>query len=174
MTKIFNFHPVAQLGSSRGIDGGIKFVGREEVFAYLLQKGHVFVKMKDGSPVPLFIENAEEKGDFILHLEGINTPEEARNLTGCRILVEEQEFEDHLRAVLEASDLEYTHLIGLVMKDLTSGFEGLIEDVQSYPQQEMAILSSGHLVPLNEDFIQSVDKIKNTLFMELPEGLFDE
>ena len=55
MTKVFEFREVGTLGKSRGIEGGIKYVGALEVFAFLLQIGTIFIKMKDGSPVPFDI-----------------------------------------------------------------------------------------------------------------------
>lgn len=177
MTQVFEFEHVGRVGKSRGVNGGVKFVGNTEVFAYLLQQGFVFIKMKDGSPVPFQIVGAEEKGDYILYLKNVDKPETAKELTGNDILVEQDKYERELAPRLDKlkrAETPYALLVGLLLKDETSNFQSIIEDIEKYPQQEMLVLESGHLVPLNEEFIQSIDEKAGMIVMELPHGLFDE
>jgi len=53
---------------------------------------------------------------------------------------------------------------------------GTIDEVLEMPQQEMAFLKyKGRdvLVPLNEQFIQSVDEGNRRVMVDLPDGLLD-
>jgi 16S rRNA processing protein RimM len=174
MTVVFEFQEVAKLGKSRGIDGGIKFVGKLEVFAYFLKIGHLFIKMKDGSPVPFNIVHAEEKGDYILFLDGVDTPEKAKELTGCSILLDMKSYTQELAPTLPNSNSPNAYIGGFLLKDKTSGYQNRVDRIEQYPQQEMLVMESGHLVPFHEDFIVQIDKVASEIVMELPHGLFDE
>ena len=52
----------------------------------------------------------------------------------------------------------------------------LIEDIEEYPQQEMAVLKYKEktiLIPLIESFIEREDEANKRIYINLPEGLLD-
>ena len=111
---------------------------------------------------------------MILYLAGIETPEAAKKLTGCPIMIEKSLFESELKDQLQKEEAKNAHLAGYLLKDKTSGYQNRIERVEEYPQQEMLVMESGHLVPLNDEFIQLIHEESKEIVMELPHGLFEE
>lgn len=79
-------------------------------------------------------------------------------------------------AEIQDNGLEYQFLEGFEMSDQELGLLGIIETIESYPQQEMATLKfkKGHcLIPIHENWIVSIDLDKHTILMNLPEGLIE-
>ena len=63
-----------------------------------------------------------------------------------------------------------------LMVDALLGEIGIIDEVLEMPQQEMAFLKYKErdvLVPLNEQFIQSIDEANRQVMVDLPDGLLD-
>jgi len=70
----------------------------------------------------------------------------------------------------------YHKYIGYTLIDEHHGDLGKIEDVQEFPHQEMAFFHYNNkekLVPLNDSLIIRVDKEKQIIYVDLPEGLLD-
>ena len=66
--------------------------------------------------------------------------------------------------------------IGFTLFDKTSGHSGIINAIEEFPQQLMAVVSfkdKEHYILLREEWIQQVDANSKTIHMELPEGMFD-
>jgi 16S rRNA processing protein RimM len=60
--------------------------------------------------------------------------------------------------------------------DLELGELGRIIEVIEFPQQEMAVISHNKneiFIPINENLIEKIDKEKQYIYMNLPEGILD-
>ena len=81
----------------------------------------------------------------------------------------ELEFEDQ-------SNLLFGYLAGFTIVDLELGELGRIIEVIEFPQQEMAVISHNKneiFIPINENLIEKIDKEKQYIYMNLPEGILD-
>ena len=123
--------------------------------------------------VPFFIEEciAQSKNTFVVKLEYINNPDDAKQILGCNLYIPESERKSRDNQEPDASEWQ-----GYEVTDVKAGYVGIIADILELPQQQvMKILHDTKeiLVPLNADFIKKIDHKKKTLLIEAPEGLID-
>ena len=162
---------------THGIGGELKFVIEEQYLEDFLRNERIFLNVK-GSQVPYFVVNVRGKGEMILKLEEVDSREAAFTLQSREVFLREQDLvPGHQRELeVEEETLEYEHVAGFLLVDKTAGEVGRIEEVLDMPQQEMAFLKhKGRdvLIPLNEQFIISIDEKAKKVFADLPEGLLD-
>ena len=75
---------------------------------------------------------------------------------------------------MELDVLQYAFAESCMIRDEHAGKIGAILRVEEFPQQEMAFVEyKGQevLIPMNDAFIVSIDKTKEEIIMNLPEGL---
>jgi len=174
MTKVFDFETVAFVGQTWGVEGGLKFKGIDEVFTLLLELGYLFIQHEDGSPVPYSIMSAEQKGDFVLFLAGIDLPEDAKSLSGRPILLPVENVSDGLLALIKQGGVEKHPWVNWYIVDARTAKEYRILSVEQYPHQEMAVVEGEVLIPLHDRLIEEIDQNNKLLKMDLPEGLFEK
>lgn len=162
---------------THGIGGELKLVIEEQYLEDFLKNERVFLDVK-GAKIPYFVANVRGKGEMILKLEEVDNREAAYLLQSREVFLREQDLvADHERELEnEGETLEYEHVTGFLLVDKTAGEVGLIEEVLDMPQQEMAFLKHRGcdvLIPLNEQFVTSIDEKAKKVFTDLPEGLLD-
>lgn len=163
---------------THGIGGELKLVIEERFLEDFLKNERIFLDVK-GAKVPYFVGNVRGKGEMILKLEEVDNREAAFSLQSREVFLREQDLiPEHQREleIEEEETLEYEHLTGFLLVDKTAGTIGPIEEVLDMPQQEMAFLKhKGRevLIPLNEQFITSIDEKGKKVFVDLPEGLLE-
>lgn len=170
---IFQFAEIARCGSSHGVSGGIKFAGTEEALEACLEHGFLLIRLKDGSPVPFRIVELEKKSDFVVYLDQIDTPEQAKTLAGQPILLPRED----AKRLAEKSGSGLSGLAacaGYEIQDRTSGRSGVIAKIEQYPSQLMAILSQGQMIPLHDELVDEIDHDKQKITVSLAEGLWEE
>lgn len=122
----------------------------------------------NGGRAPYFISNLKMAGqNLIVGLEGIDTVEQARALTGKAVFAEPK--------YLEADDQGHDWL-GFELVDRTHGTLGKVEDVSDNGQQLIVTLKyKGRelLLPLVEAFVERVDEAGRVIHYNAPEGLID-
>ena len=125
---------------------------------------------RDGIPVPFFVEDMFEKGgSVIVKLEDINDEEHAL------LLVKEEVFILQKKKN-KAEKFSSQDLVGFTIIDAVFGDLGPILRIDDLPQQEIALCrvkGKEVLIPLNDDFIDSIDEEKKQLNVKLPDGLID-
>lgn len=159
-----------------GLDGGIKVTIQDEYLEDFLQSSFLFIEQK-GQPVPFLVEEIVPS-PWMVFLEDIENKDEAEHLSKKPISVLTQDLipDEHKSLVTTTEDLQYSAYIGFMLCDEVMGELGKIEEIIAYPQQEMAALSYQNtdiLLPMNESFIQSVDKHEQKILLSLPEGIID-
>ncbi len=174
-------HIYINIGHTRkthGVNGEMKINIEERYLEDFLKNERIFLDVK-GVKVPYFVASVRGKGELILLLEEVESKEAAFALQSREIHLREQDLiPDHQREIeieLE-EELEYAHVAGFLLTDQTLGEIGLVKEILDMPQQEMAFLDyKGRevLIPLNAQFIVSIDEKKRTLLMDLPGGLLD-
>ena len=131
----------------------------------------IFVEERKQSFLPWFIESAKIKSDdeIYLKLADVNTREAAIKLTQKEIWIPEEDFKKFSAKSSPINLLGY-HVVeeGKVL--------GKILEVIEQPHQLLCridIEGKEVLIPLNEDTIRKIDKKKEQVIVELPEGLLE-
>ncbi|MCW5923757.1 MAG: 16S rRNA processing protein RimM [Saprospiraceae bacterium] len=161
-----------------GLKGELKLVIEERFLEDFLKNERIFLDVK-GAKVPYFVANVRGKGEMILQLEEVDNRDSAFALQSREVFLREQDLIPDEQRELETEEeqaLEYEHLVGFLLIDKYLGDIGHIEEVFEMPQQEMAFLKhKGRevLIPLNPQFITSVDEKTEKVYVDLPEGLLE-
>ena len=156
-----------------GVKGEIK-VEVSPSFLSDLEKAPAVFFLEKGKHLPYFIESVKISNHPVILLEDISSKEAAHRFGSKEIFLRESDV-DPAHLELDAySDLAYGQLIGYTIVDAAAGKIGVIENIEEYPQQEMAEVKRGNdfiLIPLNEYFILEIDEEEKIVSVELPEGL---
>lgn len=174
-------HIYINIGHTRkthGVHGEMKISIEDRYLEDFLKNERIFLDVK-GVKVPYFVASVRGKGELILLLEEVTSKEAAFALQSREIHLREHDLiPDHERELeIEPEEvLEYAHVAGFLLIDQTLGEIGPIGEVLDMPQQEMAFLEyKGRevLIPLNAQFIMSIDEKNRRMLMDLPDGLLD-
>lgn len=157
-----NLLQIAKVLKSNGTDGGLLIGCRDILPEEIDQEEPVFIEF-DGLPVPFFILDLNKKGSqkAIIHLNDINSLRDAEEVVGKEIYADASLYED----MDDEEDL--SALVGWTLKGV-----GEITDFIDIPGNP-CIEVAGKLIPLNEDFIVSMDEKARIIEMNLPEGLLE-
>lgn len=131
----------------------------------------IFVKDKNGSILPWFIEAARIKNneEVFVKLEGIDTKEEARSLVQKEVWLAETDFKKH------AAKTSAISLLGFTVVDGENTL-GTIEEIIEQPHQilcRLEVQGKEVLIPLHEETLKKIDQKNNIVSVELPDGLLD-
>jgi 16S rRNA processing protein RimM len=132
----------------------------------------VFVEI-DGIPVPFFIRDFRfitEEG-AIIHLDEINSSEEASDFVNCRIFIHKNSFTEKVK-----ENINFDILEGFRVVDEKRGDTGVLREVADYTENVIMIIDfNGReiLVPFHENIITGVDYDARIIKISAPEGLLD-
>lgn len=169
---------IGRTRKAHGLTGELKVSIEDRYLEDFMKNERIFLDVK-GVKIPYFIDNVRGGGEMILKLEEVDNRDTAIALQGRELLLREQDILSDQEREFEFEEeegLEYAHLSGYLLVDERLGEIGHIDEVLEMPQQEMAFLKfKGRevLVPLNKQFIQSIDDTKRVVMMDLPDGLLD-
>jgi 16S rRNA processing protein RimM len=126
-----------------------------------------------GKLVPYFVESIKylQKNAAYLFLEDVDTIEKASTLAKKDFYLPNKLKPKKQKAEFTLFDLE-----GFTAYEVDEGELGVITAVHEYPQQIIAAVNyKGQeiLFPLNEVIIKGIDVVKETVLVNLPEGLLD-
>ena len=159
------------VGKAHGLEGRLKLVADEVYLMDFVELEVIFVEEKGGL-VPYFIEDINFKSvPPLIKLEDINTREQAAKIANKKIHARTNDLHSE-----KVSPLKYGKFIGYALQDEHLGELGKIEDIQAFPQQEIAFFQYNNeekLVPLNDSLIINVDEEKQLIIVNLPEGLLE-
>lgn len=163
-----------QIGFTRkthGVAGEIKVFIEEPFEDVFLGKERVFLDIR-GRKQPFFIEQVRGSGDLIVKFEDFATREDALLLQSKAIFLPAGEVPETVEPAEPLS--AFAGVQGYMLVDETLGPIGPVEEILDMPQQEMAVVHyQGRevLVPLNDQFVRSVDAAEKRVIVDLPEGL---
>ena len=164
---------VAEILRPRGLRGELVARSLTDVAGRFEQLGEANVRLKDGTDLPVAVENAwPHKGDWVLKLAGVDSLNDAERFRGSDLWVR---FEN--RGQLGAGEFFRSDLIGCRVLDAATGGEvGTVEGWQQHggatPLMEVRSESATRLIP----FVASncrVDLDSRVVAMELPQGLLE-
>jgi len=167
-----NYIHIGFIGKMHGLDGRLKLSPKETYLEDFVNLEVLFIEEKTQA-IPYFIEDINFKGvPPLIKFEDINTREQAAKISNKKIFARTAD----LRESEEKSTLQYHKFTGYMLIDEHLGELGKIEDIQAFPQQEMAFFqyqNEERFIPLNDSLIVSVDEEKQRLTVNLPEGLLE-
>jgi len=170
--QIMQYTQIGTTKKSHGVHGELK-VEIDEVYEDLfLHTDRVFLELR-GTMQPFFIENIRGQADLIVQFDDVQSPEEARLLLGRGIFLPAGEIPAELdEPAVEGP--EYARITGYLVVDQHAGEIGMVREVLEMPQQELAsVLYQNReiLIPLNVQFVKTVDDAAKQVLVDLPEGL---
>lgn len=159
---------IGKLGKTHGVKGELSFLFDDDVFDRV--DADYLVLDLDGILVPFFIEEYRFRSDsnVILKLEGVDTQERARELTGTDVYFPLSLVDD------DEAPLSLNFLVGFELIDAASGKSiGRIASIDDQTANLLFELEDGTLIPANDDLITHIDKDLRQITLDLPEGLLD-
>jgi len=165
-----SYTTVGRLNKSFGIKGMIKVLP-EQAFRSDLQRSDVWFIQRGAEVVPYFVESIDQEHHFLVKFEDINSPEQAKDITGCPILLRNQD----VSIDAEVQDQGLDKLVGFTVTE-NQTLLGTISRIEEYPQQLMAFVSYKEgeiMVPLTTEFILDINIDTRVITMNLPAGLVD-
>ena len=167
-----NFVDVGHLVKKHGLNGDVLIRINEDYKEDLQKTEKIFIE-HHGQKIPYFIDEIKIGKTMYIRLEDIDTPEAADQLSNKTIYLHDSDIHDQQALV---SDHPYQQLVGMRIEDVTQGIIGSIQEIISYPGQEMAIVvKEDHniMIPLVASYIIDMDEEKGSIKMQLPLGLID-
>jgi len=161
-------YKIGVLGKTHGVRGELTFHFDDDVFDRV-DADYIVIEV-DGILVPFFIEEYRFKSDSsaVMKLEGIDSQERARELTGCGVY-----FPRHL-AASDDGTLSWAEICGYTIVDAaTAQAVGRIATVDDSTINVLFCLDDGRLIPASEELITGLDHDGRTITMTLPEGLLE-
>ena len=130
----------------------------------------VFIEI-DKKPVPFFVSYVKDHShtSIIVKFRYYDDSEHIREFTGCSVFTGQEKSSDE-------NEIPH-HLIftGYIIIDQEDNTIGRVKKIMSLPMQYMLVLEGDKqqelLIPLNEDWIISLDKKNRILKMNLPDGI---
>ena len=168
MIKEEEVYQIGRLGKTHGVRGEISFLFDDDMFDRT--DADYLVLRVDGILVPFFMEEYRFRSETsaIVKLEGVDSQERARELTGTDVFFPRRLAED------DDSGLSWPAITGYEITDAGSGKKiGRIASVDDTTINTLFCLDDGRLIPASEDLIAAVDRQTRTITMHLPEGLLD-
>ena len=132
----------------------------------------VFIDLR-GNLIPFFIEHAQlHKSELLrIRFEDVNTEEDAD-----AILKSDLYLPLEFLPKLEGDKFYFHEIIGFTVKDTNFGDVGIITGINDTTAQALFEIDRNGieiLIPMNDHFIQKVDKENKVILVETPEGLID-
>ena len=136
-------------------------------------KGMESVIVKIGNNlVPFFISSLQiNEGKGILHLEDVNTKEDAEELKSCSLLLPLD-----LLPKLDENQFYYHEVIGYKVVDHVKGNLGIIENITTGGNQDLISMKYKErevLIPVTDALVGRADHKKKEVYVTLPEGLLE-
>ena len=162
-------YKIGYVAKTHGLKGEVTIVVNESI---LLEKATTVLVEVNGTLVPYFIERVSDRGDkAFIKLEDVDNPEQAKALKGCSLYLPKK-----ARPKLGPGAFYDDEVLGFEVEDEKLGLLGEIREVvQIGPNRLLAINRpiKEILIPIQGPFIQSVNKSKKKVKVDLPEGFLD-
>ena len=159
---------IGRIGKTHGVRGEVMFQFDDDVFDRT--DADYLILDLDGIFVPFFIEEYRFRSDStaILKIDGINTQERARELTGTEVFFPLSLVPD------DEEEITLSFLVGFdLIEAKTKQQIGRIASIDDQTANILFCLEDGTLIPANDDLITHIDKDSRQITIDLPEGLLD-
>ncbi len=162
-------YKIGLFNKPHGVHGELLFTFTDDIFDRV--DAEYLVCLLDGIFVPFFIEEYRFRSDTtaLMKLEGIDSAERARMFTNVEVYFPLKYVEE-----LGEEDLTWDFFVGFEMEDIHHGRLGKVVEVDTSTANTLFVLEGEEeelLIPAHEEFILGVDREKQLITVELPEGL---
>ncbi|WP_373055854.1 ribosome maturation factor RimM [Zunongwangia sp. H14] len=132
----------------------------------------VFVEYNENL-VPFFIERSNLHKSTLLRVkfEDIETEDDAEDIIGCELYLPLTMLPE-----LEEDQFYFHEIIGFTVMDANHGNIGEVMSVNDSTAQALFEIKKDDkeiLIPMNDEFIEKVDKKNKIIYLNTPEGLVD-
>jgi 16S rRNA processing protein RimM len=159
--------PIARLVGVFGLGGELKCAATS-AGAGALAAGREYALDAEGRRLIRCTHVRRHQNRDLVSLEGVATPEAAREFVGTELFVERRELALGPDEYLDAD------LTGLRLVDASEHELGIVVGVEHLPAQDCLVVGPKRsLVPLVSAFIRSIDLEKGEIVVELPAGLLE-
>lgn len=129
-----------------------------------------FLEIRE-KPVPFYITRNQPAAanEYLLKLEGVDTLEQAQQYIGYQVMVAKSK--GKRKPTEQAFDLN-----GFKLVDVNAGAIGEIAGIEELPKQTMMVThykDQQIMIPMVEDFIDSVDEKNEIIYLRLPDGFLE-
>ena len=144
-----NLVPIGYIRKLHGTTGEVQCQLDNDLF-FEADPDFVILEL-DTIPVPFRVLDWRSKGnDVLLQLKGVDTEQAANRLVGARTSIE-------YAAEEKTPSLTWQDLTGLRVVDEDQGDLGRVEHVDETTANTLLFLDNGHILPIHEDFIITID-----------------
>ncbi len=165
---------IGKIVGVHGLKGYLKvFSWAESVETYRAATKLIIKDANGNDTCYRIFEIKPHKNQLLLSIKGINTCEQARALTGCKLFIERANLPE-----LEPGVYYWSDIIGLSVFTITDKYLGRIKFVFQTGANDVYVVRSDTddpiketLIPALESVVQSVDLRRQTMIVDLPEGL---
>ena len=168
MIKEEDIYKIGKLGKPHGVQGEVSFHFTDDVFDRV-DAEYLILKL-DGIFVPFFMEEYRFHGSetALIKFEDIDSQDRAKELTGSEVY-----FPRHL-SDSDEENISWAEIVGFALIDAATGNTiGTIAAIDKQTANILFELYNGILIPANEDLIEDIDTEKETITMNIPEGLLN-
>ncbi len=160
---------VGRLGSAHKLQGAIKLHVNESLIIKKMKS--ILCGKQQNTALPFLVTAIKpfSTNDLILVLDGINTREEAQQLSGSTIWIESKNVELSEQIVSEK-------MVSYEIVDVKTGKIGIISDIYFLPSQTLAVFLYNEkeiLIPCNQETIVKINHTKKQFLVNMPEGLME-
>ena len=132
----------------------------------------VFVEYNENL-VPFFIERSGLHRSTLLRVkfEDVDTEDDAEDIMKCSVYLPLNQLPE-----LDGDKFYFHEIIGFTLEDVNYGTVGKITAINDSTSQSLFEIDKNGkqvLIPLNDEFIEKLDKKNKIIFVKTPEGLID-
>lgn len=156
---------VGYISRPHSFKGEIQLVLEREI-ASLKRGDFLFIQIQ-GKYIPYkVLETKGKSKEPVVKLEFITSFDQAKEICAHQVFIDRE-------MVAEESE---SALIGYEIIDKQLGNIGIVEEVQTFPQQIMLLVMHNKTlkyIPLVDDFVEHISSKNQEIWLNLPEGLLD-
>lgn len=137
-----------------------------------LETESVFVEVGKNL-IPFFIEKSSLQRSELLRVkfEDVDSEQDANSLLKCAVYLPLELLPD-----LGEDQFYFHEIIGFKVEEVKFGHLGTLKEINDKAPQNLFVIDRNGveiLVPLNDEFIEKLDKPNKTLILRVPEGLIE-
>jgi 16S rRNA processing protein RimM len=164
--------PLGRLVNTHGVRGELRFLPYAFPCSTLQKDLTISLTEKEGSVRFLTVESVRPHAPFLLvRLQGIVSPEQARELCDSIVSVEE-----HVLPPLQEGEFYYYQVIGLDVVTVTGESIGSIAHVFFAGGHDVWVVRNGkteHMIPVTDEIVRSIDLAERRAVIQPLPGLLE-
>lgn len=163
-----------KITKAHGLSGGLKLLPFSRLPESLNSIKRIFIDSPGRrGPEPFRLEECRfDKGSAIVRLEGIDSIEDAEELIGRDVYIDESDLPG-----LDEGEFYWFELIGLDVYTEDGGYVGRVESLIDRALQSLLVVKDGGkeaLIPLSEPIIKEINLKESKIIISPVEGLLPE